>query len=417
MASPKPRFSKGPGIPQIALVALCLLLTAGCALILSRMYSAVGARDFFRATDFRAFYSAGQIVASGRGAQLYDLHEQYSWQALVAGLDDYEQLLAYLNPPFAALPFALLSHLPLERAYALWTLINLAVFAGIGLWITYLLRGSRSTVPVAAAIMTMTFLPAFVTLVQGQWSLLLTAGLLLSWRALRDEKDIQAGLWLGVLAVKPQLLLLPIAALLWQRRWRAVGGLAASCGLALVLSWAISGFGGLSAYVALISEAARWGDRFGIHPQALYTLRGLAHAWLRTDDPIQALPFWAAGICLVIGLLWYGWRPGHYRQEPGPALQWAMLVIAALLVSPHAYNHDLSLLIVSGALVSLALTEMPTRNLTRTLLAALTPSGYLLLSFAVLTHASWRLAAVQIFLVVALAILAISAPHFYFRTD
>ncbi len=395
-------------IPQGALVLLCVLLAAGPALFVYRMYQAAGADAYFRATDFRAFYSAGQIVAAGHGAELYDLQEQYSWQALTVGLADFEQLLPYFNPPFAALPFALLSRLPLQQAYGAWTLINLALFALIGILLSDLLRRARNTVRIAAVIMTLTFMPAVVTLVQGQWSLLLTAGLLLSWRALRDDRDLQAGLWLGVLAVKPQLLLLPAAALLWQRRWRAVGGLTMSCSIAV---GALAG-GRRKPWHHCLRQAFSRPQHNGETASASIRRRCTPCAgWhMPCSAPMmqtQVLALWAAGIGLVLGLLWYGWRHNRRPDQINLALQWAMLVIAALLLSPHANSHDLSLLIVAGVLSSLALTEAPDHDPVQALLAALTPLGFALLSLTVLINPPWRVHVVVIFLVLALMVLAV----------
>jgi hypothetical protein len=373
------------------------------------MYHATGTAAYFRATDFRAFYAAGQIVAAGRGGQLYNLQEQYTWQAAAAGLNDPLQLLVFINPPFAALPFALLGRLPLDWAYGVWTFVNLAILVLIGVLLSGPLRHARSTVQVAAVVLSLTFMPVVVTIVQGQWSLLLTAGLLLSWRAFRKDKDLQAGLWLGVLAVKPQLILLPLVALLWQRRWRSVIGLMVSCGITLGLSLAVTGGHGLIEYARLLAAATGWGDRYGIHPQAMYTVRGLAHALLGTNDPNRTLPIWAAGCFLVLSLVWYGWRHAGKVDDAGQSMRWAMLVIAMLLLSPHAYSHDLSLLIVTGALIVSALAEAPTREPINGVLAVLTPLGYGILSLMILLNFPWRIHAIVIFLILVLIVLAARA--------
>jgi hypothetical protein len=215
---------------------------------------------------------------------------------------------------------------------------------------------------------------------------------------------------LGVLAVKPQLLLLPVAALLWQRRWRAVIGLAAGCSIALALSLAVAGGHGLIEYVRLLAAAAQWGDRYGIHPQAMYTVRGLAHALLSTNDPIRTLPFWAAGSFLILSLLWYGWRHDNCKMDRASlALKWAMLVVTMLLLSPHAYIHDLSLLVVAGALMVSALIEAPIHDRNYGLWASLTLLGYGILSLIVLLNFPWRVQTVVIFLILVLSALAARA--------
>jgi hypothetical protein len=86
-----------------------------------------------------------------------------------------------------------------------------------------------------------------------------------------------------------------------------------------------------------------------------------------------------------------------------------MVVIATLLLSPHAYSQDLSLLIVAGALIVSALAEAPTRDPAYGVLAVLTPLGYGILSLMVLLNVPWRVHAVVIFLILVLAILATRA--------
>src|SRR5260370_714885 len=97
-----------------------LPLVLGMQLLMWLVYLPVAPRGN---ADFRAFYSAGYFMRSGRGAQLYDT------QALKATQDSLisrvPASLPYTHPPYEALIFVPLSIFPYRVAYFTFLTLNL----------------------------------------------------------------------------------------------------------------------------------------------------------------------------------------------------------------------------------------------------------------------------------------------------
>lgn len=308
-------------------------------------------RSFALGTDFRAYYTAGQMLLGGVSAGFYDLGVQYRWQRSFAPeLGDPKYLLAYLYPPFAALPFAALARLPLASAYAVWISIELAQAVIIMQLLGRIARWPIGGLHRGALIGSALFLPLGIAVLQGQLSLVLTIGLLASWWALGKGREGRGGIWLGCLLIKPQLLLLPTLVLLAHRRWRALGGLTAASLGALLVSAVIVGPGGLLGYLRLLLAIPSWGDAYGVHPRAMFTWRGSLDRLLATDGSALVDLGWAHGATAAVAAVWWIWRGQWSPASPHFDLQWAALVLATLFTSPHGNSHDLSLLLVPGTL-------------------------------------------------------------------
>ncbi len=345
-------------------------------LILSR---SLGFRHYLLSLDFRAFYTGGRMALRGVGADLYDLPAQYRWQSEFAPeLSDLSDLYPFFSPPFVAIPLMLPASLPYESAYIVWGLLNIALVALMCSLLAAMLAEAGQSVQFRALELGLTFLPVWVTVVQGQVSFILVLALLCGWRALHLGKDGQAGLGLALLLARPQLVIVPALILVWKRRLRAFAGLALGAGILTFLSWLMVGWQGLLGYGRLLVSAFTWGNAYAIHPQRMHTWRGFLHLLLGTDDPTQVQIWWLVGVVMTMGSLLWSWRGPWDARSARFDLQWSLLVIVTLFTSPHLYSHDLNLRIVPGALVARYLAIQPMRGLQHKLLALLLPLGYLM---------------------------------------
>jgi len=335
------------------LTALPVALLVLATLLLIPIPSAPGPlRDSLGGSDYRAYRMAGRMVLSGERDRFYDLDVQFAHQtAEWPELTLRRELLSFLYPPFVAAVMAPIAALPLERGYLIWTAVEVVV-------LLVLLANWLAALPVAsaagrrfAAVLCLTYVPVGLTLIHGQLSFVLALAALLTWRELDRGREGRAGLWLALLAIKPQLLPVPVLVLLVQRRWRALGGLAAGLAVLGGISVAVVGWSGLGLWLRVLPEAARWGDNYGIHPQLMNTWRGLLHRLLATDDAAAVEPLWQAGVVVVgLVLIWAARR----RAAPGTrrlALLWAGTICGVVVASPHLYAHDLMLLLVPAALL------------------------------------------------------------------
>jgi alpha-1,2-mannosyltransferase len=297
--------------------------------------------------DFFVFYSAGQIVASGDGDQLYDLDRQRTEQARTLGTDDFDGFLPFAYPAFVAAPYAVLSRLPFLWAYAVNTALMLAA-TGAAIW---RLRSVSTIVddhPALVALAVFASQPLVATNFGGlatAFSLLCFAGCYVS---LRGKHDATAGVWLGLLLYKPQLAVPLLLLLLWRGRWR-VAGVAGLVGLGLgFMGAAVAGWNWPRNFIDLArgdfytNEARASGDR-------MISLLGVAE---KAFGPKSAMAYGIAGsIALaVVALLIVAWRGAQPEGHHFP-LQFGLAVAATLALSPHALFYEASLLIIPILLV------------------------------------------------------------------
>jgi hypothetical protein len=299
-------------------------------------------------TDFLNYYTAGRTLLDQPTA-LYAPDLEAARQRTLTGQDNlYAQ---FQNMPQVALLFVPLASLPYGLAYLLWAALNLALLAasawlvapsparwprwvGCCLWVLLVLVG---------------YAPAQLALIDGQTAFIALFGLC-AWATCSAPGPARAGTsggvasgapWLLTWAWKPQLLPMPLLALVLTR---AVGGAALVVGLqllalALVILWA--GPSVVIRYVTLTQRAA------GEYASG-QTVFGIAQA-LGTPGALTAVVslIGATLVCtLIVSLWWNGPRADRRRL-----LQLASLPLGAVLLAPRAYAYELTLWLASAWLI------------------------------------------------------------------
>jgi Glycosyltransferase family 87 len=272
------------------------------------------------------------------------------------------------------LPLTTLSYL---RALVVWDVFSLAcLLAGIAILLRSHPMPSTSEASFLA-LACLAFPPVFVTLLQGQVSLLLFFFATLVYHSLKRKKEVQAGLWLSLLLTKFQLLLPFVAVFLWKRQWKALGGFLMGSLLALLISLSLVGVAGVKGYVQLAIEVAGWVNTKGMTPASMHCLRGQFNAWWYDSHPLLAMIVTIGCSFVLLALLIRTWQINWHE---GFDLRFSLLVIVSVLVSPHLYFHDLSLLLVPGLLVyRFAIRNQEAEMKIRSLPVFLFITGYLLL--------------------------------------
>ncbi|NJS38721.1 MAG: DUF2029 domain-containing protein [Rhodobacteraceae bacterium] len=159
--------------------------------------------------DFRVFWAAGKLALDGQPlaafdiARLAEVHQTYA-----------ETYLPWLYPPGFLVIVTPLGALSFPLAFTLWTTVSLGLVA-------WAFRPFvAGIVPLWLAV---SLAPAFYPgILLGQNSLLLLAGLLAALAALRAERWVLAGVFIGLLTLKPQLGIMIPFALLAIRAWRTI---------------------------------------------------------------------------------------------------------------------------------------------------------------------------------------------------
>ena len=328
-------------------VAFACLLGAVLTVGLDRSRSSSVVRG-----DFPAFLAAGEIVAAGRGADLYDPHLQQAiqerrWPEMEG------RYLYFAYPPPLAIVFSPLSRLPLDVAKA----VTVFVFAGCVLLAAVAMREVAPVVeraPVVAGLLLAMFPPVLGSVVSGQNTaigMLLYAGLLWSGALEKgNPRRFVSGLCLALWFYKPNLALVAVLLMLCCGRWReVVSGVAGGavmyglCGFWTGAGWMAGWFQGLRFFAAedFVANASQMISFVGVG-RAVAALAGESSGQGGIDLTMSLLSIAVVGICA-----WEGFKAARVpNNELRKRLVTDVLCLAgpaAVLCSPHMLYYDLGI--------------------------------------------------------------------------
>lgn len=346
-----------------------LLINVALACSSLALWLMVVVQGLFWRADFTMFYTGASIVHAGEGSRLYDFTLQTNLQQQILGGRSFRDgLLPFNYPPYVAVIFAPLSWLSLVQAYYLWAGIQafLLILLLSVLWQVAKGWGVNERLLLVSAVAA--FPPLFSTFALGSVSLVVLICLLQFYRSLKEGRDIEAGVWLALGTVKPQMILLPVIVVLATRRWRALASFSLIMGglVALMSLW----FGPRIwvAFLQTLRLTNGFFDRYGIVPEAMYNLKGTLALLLGSTyaSPIIQISTFAFGVvALLVFWLWYG----HFQpQDPCFELRLGLTLLLGLLFSPHLNPQDGIALVAPLLLFSLYLLSR--RSLTHNIYAS-----------------------------------------------
>lgn len=325
-------------------VAVALIAFYVCAVAAIFATSPDGFRDYKGrplGSDFMAIWTAGRMAAQGEGIDAFSPGKNFA--ALQESMaDETPPNLPFLHPPQVLLASAPFSLLPYVTAWALFASISAAIFLAV----------SSRLAPRGWAILAAVAAPAFfLNTISGQAGLLLAA--FFGAAALTFERrPLLAGVFFGLVAIKPQYGVLIPLALAASGQWRAFAG-AAACVLfqagAATLAFGAGVWGAFLGKLSFASYILLEGGGIG-WPKfvALYgALRGLGAPH---DAALAGQVLFAACVAACVAMLW--------RSGADLRLKLAGLITGALLASPYALDYDTALLLPAIALaVSLGIEK------------------------------------------------------------
>jgi hypothetical protein len=335
--------------------------------------STAGVADRFgkvKGTDFLQFYVAGSFVRDGRTDLLYDLRAQYARaRALAPGARD--TLYFPIQSPQTALAFAPLTAFSYGIAAAIWFLVIVLLYAG-ACWRTWRSCASLHKYRYEAAACAVAFPGLYSTVLHGQTSCVALVAVVGALLALRRDRRYLAGLALGCLVFKPHWILAAGAVFVIAREWRVTAGVLSGAVVQIGVAWLLVGRAVMSAYWTALWSVQRLGDL--LEPRAGNTIKSFFAVFV----PFKTLALALYAIAAIATLLVAAkvWRT-HTRFE----IRASAIVLAIVLISPHAFEYDLILLAPVFLLLANWLTESAGAPWTRTIswgLCALFPAPLLL---------------------------------------
>jgi hypothetical protein len=312
--------------------------------------------------DFSIFYTAGQIVHQGRGADLYDDHLQEEIQRSFSpeGIRKRGSILPYNHPPFEAILFVPLARFSYLTAYFIWLALNIMLVSTL----PFILRPHLAILGKEHLwfwlLMCLAFFPIFVALIQGQDSILVLVLYCLAYAAFRRGEELRSGSWLGLGLFKFHLVLpfvLPLL-LLWRKKLLA-GFLIVAAAL-LCIGFVPGGLTAWLTYPTYVWESEHnqsylWNLSLG----NTANLRGLISSFVPASHPWMRAGMLTFCSGLVLAAVVYAWRKAFRVCSSGTAWAFCISLIATVLLSYHIYTHDLSLLFLACVLALEVMQSKP----------------------------------------------------------
>ena len=292
--------------------------------------------------DFVTFYAAAQLIWDDRQS-LYDLERQQLYQNRIAPV---EKVLPFVYPPITAAFLAPLAWFRFSTAFLIMTVVNLLL---IGQSLRLLIRGLNLSTDQSHWLLLFTLCNFAVhgVIFYGQTSAIVLFFLTLHVLAQRQAERAGAGVWAALLCIKPQYLAIPHLIMLVRRRWREflVGAAVATLLIIGLFLWI-----GLEASAQYVQLARRmvtadsdwWNQWRGMHNLRVLVIYGLPPAW-------HAVTWWISSAIVVGILMWINWPEAKHSHDH--ATRWIVNCLGLLIVLPHLFTHDLTLLIIPCALL------------------------------------------------------------------
>ena len=291
-------------------------------------------------TDFVHFYTLGNIARTGPIELLYDEVGQHARQ--VALLPAYASAFfrADTYPPLVATAFAPLSRLPYVISGLVWGAITLAAYVACVLLITRQaspaspLRDRRFVLAVCLA-----FPPVWLLFIHGQTTIAPFVSFAFAWAALEQRRPFLAGVAIGFIALKPQLGVVIALVAVLSGEWRIVAGAVTSVVLQVAATVWLFGTSIVWRYVATSIDVLRTAHVEEVKPYLQHSLRVLT-----TLAPGPVAPvLLALGSIAIVWVVWSVWR-----STTDSRVRMGVVVIGSVLVNPHLYVYDATLLVLAG---------------------------------------------------------------------
>ena len=274
--------------------------------------------------DFHTYLAASQVGLDRGWSHVYD-------QGLVAieqkELAPDQKSQPFLSPPTVAFATAPLAAVPYDAAYVIWAVFCFSAFAAAMAW-SGVSKGLSRWIAVVGALAPWWVMHAVNV---GQVVPLVAAGTLVSWRLLREKREVLAGVALLAIMLKPNTAVLVPFAVLFAGRFRAFASwIGAVVALAVVLLLTF-GTGGISDYVTqLRGPLPNGADDLTLHGALGAT--GAFALLLRI---------------LIVGAV----LAASYKLRHSIGLVLALAIVGSLVVSPYLHASDLCMLAAAGFLV------------------------------------------------------------------
>jgi hypothetical protein len=311
--------------------------------------------------DFLQEWIGGYLVASGNADRLYDADYTKQLQhdpAIIGYRWSERRYLPMVYPPYYYAGVRPLATLSSVAATLVWAGLMVAAL-GFALVVCRRLAGWNAAALGWVAVLALVFPPLVENLITSQKATVLLLLFAATYALLRAGSPFFAGVAFGLVAFKPQLAA-PIAVMmLCKRQWRFVLG-GATTGVVLLLVSLATSWQACEDYVRFALGTGSYLQSPGYDLAKAHNWRGFFT--LLADGQASAWEISLATLVACFATLFFAWRlfagPFDAASDRFPR-QFAGLMIATVLVSPHLLTYDLTILLLPVLLLATGSASRP----------------------------------------------------------
>ncbi|WP_367394908.1 glycosyltransferase family 87 protein [Cupriavidus sp. Agwp_2] len=322
------------GLERIRMYSVAMLLVYGGLLLIWGLRTKGFTADSLDrpGVDFSAFWSASYLAMKGQALRAYDYEVlQPVIAAFGAARGNGSFFLPWVYPPTFLLLVMPLSVLPFAVSYLIF------IGGTAALYIAAVLRiFAASDIPRHAVWLPVLAFPGVHEAAMLGQNSLLTAGMA-SWAMIHlKARPVLSGVLIGLLSVKPQLMVMLPMALVVDRAWTALGSAAATAAMLMASCIAFWGWESVAAFLDV-----------GTHFRQTVLERGeigwrscpTVFAMMRMAGASVAAAYAGHFLCAVLAIavllkVWHG--------RNSLALRIAVVAASSLLVSPYLWHYELT---------------------------------------------------------------------------
>ena len=313
--------------------------------------------------DWSRFWGAARAFVVAGPSSGYDLNAiaHFMQPFLLYYSDDISSVALKVGPaPYPPIFLALFAPFtipPPQIGFLLWTIANLLLAIPVARSLAgYFPLDQRRSVTTLLLL----FFPFVMALFVGQMVIILLFAFWKAYGALERGDDFRAGIWLGLLVIKPQYAVVLLAVLLFKRRFWAIGGSVVTGFAVLLSSLLVGGVAGIVAYVRMILvDYPNYSGGLAIDPQSMISWRALVLNLIPNVGKIEGLVLTALLSIVSLAMLAVIWRGAWNPRSPRFANQMFATMIVTLLVAYHSQVHGAVLLMVPGAMIAAGSPSSP----------------------------------------------------------
>jgi hypothetical protein len=332
-----------PTAAETRFIAFCILmLILVHSAVLYMQWSNVQAAK----PDFAALYSAGKLAVSDGDSRTWHWVSRDSVDRSVVDMNGVTVAADRLHPPFEMLIFAPLAFLKYQAAYLAWFACNLVMLFSVPILLWNYLPNLHHWFAYVMLLVG-TFFPVFVTVVQGQDSILLLFLLAYCFSCLKSRRELLAGVALALAMFKFMLVIPIVVALAIMRKRRVLAGFA--LGFLALLSVTVLVFGNhaIVRYVRFMIQRQSGGQVETAGSESMMpNFRGFVHTLAAGTVSVS----WLNSIVVVGSVLTFVLIAIRWAREPDEPssldLLFSAQVVIATIVSYHLFVHDASILLL-----------------------------------------------------------------------